>query len=382
MKNTLSTYDTLMTLFEQPTKWLDHRHLKTLVWMVIGLIESGAISLTEWATFTDSRAQFAQSTVRRFSRWLRNERIEVNKLYAPIIAEALTEWQTATLYIALDSSILWNQFCLVRAALIYRGRSVPLAWLVLEQANATVSFDQYREVLDNVARLLPWQTEVVLLADRGFADIGLMAYCDEYLGWNWRIRCKGNFLVHRSGKKTTQVRKLQLKVGQARCLQGVRLTAKRYGPVHLALARTADGKEAWYVVSSQPVSRATFVEYGLRFDIEESFLDDKSNGFQLESSRLRTASVLNRLCFVLAVVTLFLVAQGTDVVETEQRRLVDAHWFRGSSYLKIGWRWVRRATIKLEFRKEKSSLSFSSALHCTLTIEFRPKISLVASSWA
>ena len=152
--------------------------------------------------------------------------------------------------------------------------------------------------------------------------------------------------MHRSGKKTTQVRKLQLKVGQARCLQGVRLTAKRYGPVHLALARTADGKEAWYVVSSQPVSRATFVEYGLRFDIEESFLDDKSNGFQLESSRLRTASVLNRLCFVLAVVTLFLVAQGTDVVETEQRRLVDAHWFRGSSYLKIGWRWVRRATIK------------------------------------
>ena len=34
--------------------------------------------------------------------------------------------------------------------------------------------------------------------------------------------------------------------------------------------------------------------------------------------------------------TLYLVSQGTHIVETGQRRRVDAHWFRGSSYLKIG----------------------------------------------
>ncbi|NJK58440.1 MAG: hypothetical protein HC939_21910, partial [Pleurocapsa sp. SU_5_0] len=26
-----------------------------------------------------------------------------------------------------------------------------------------------------------------------------------------------------------------------------------------------------------------------------------------------------------------------------QRRLVDPHWFRGSSYLKIGWSWVKKS---------------------------------------
>ena len=30
-------------------------------------------------------------------------------------------------------------------------------------------------------------------------------------------------------------------------------------------------------------------------------------------------------------------------MQQKQRRLVDAHWFRGSSYLKIGWHWVKRA---------------------------------------
>ena len=88
----------------------------------------------------------------------------------------------------------------------------------------------------------------------------------------------------------------------------------------------------------------TFEEYGLRFDIEENFLDDKSNGFQLESSQIRDPAALTRLCLVLAVATLFLVSQGTQVVE---KVWVDPHWFRGLSYLKIGWRWVKQASINL-----------------------------------
>jgi hypothetical protein len=72
-------------------------------------------------------------------------------------------------------------------------------------------------------------------------------------------------------------------------------------------------------------------------------LDDKSNGFQLESSLIRSAEALTRLCLVLAVTTLYLVAQGTEVVKQGKRRWVDPHWFRGQSYLKIGWNWVKLA---------------------------------------
>ena len=42
--------------------------------------------------------------------------------------------------------------------------------------------------------------------------------------------------------------------------------------------------------------------------IEESFLDDKSNGFELERSQIRDAKMLERLCFVLAIATLYLTA--------------------------------------------------------------------------
>jgi len=72
-------------------------------------------------------------------------------------------------------------------------------------------------------------------------------------------------------------------------------------------------------------------------------LDDKSNGFQLESSLIRSAQALTWLCLVLAVATLYLVAQGTAVVACGKRRWVDPHWFRGNSYLRIGWQWVKTA---------------------------------------
>jgi hypothetical protein len=81
----------------------------------------------------------------------------------------------------------------------------------------------------------------------------------------------------------------------------------------------------------------------LRFDIEANFLDDKSHGFPLESSLIRSAAALERLCLVLAITTLYLVAQGTEVVQQGKRRWVDPHWFRGQSYLKIGWHWVALA---------------------------------------
>jgi hypothetical protein len=126
----------------------------------------------------------------------------------------------------------------------------------------------------------------------------------------------------------------------------VYITAEQYGPVHLAIARHPNSKEFWYVVSSQPTSMTTFEEYGLRFDIEENFLDDKSNGFQLESSLIRSAEALSRLCFLLAMTTLYLVSQGTVVVEQGKRRMIDPHWFRGNSYFKIGWKWINHALSK------------------------------------
>lgn len=348
MGNTPRLYDTLVGLLSQHRNWLDVRHMKTLAWMMVGLLMSDSIHLSEWAPWVESRAVQAQSTERRFARFLHNDRIEANALYGPLIRQALADWGAETLYLALDTSMLWNRYCLIRLSLIYRGRAVPLVWTVLEHASSSVTLAAYRELLDQADLLLPVYPSVpiVFLADRGFADTALMRYLTDSLGWHWHIRIKSSFWVYRKGREATKVSRITLLPGQALFWHDVRVTAQHYGPVHLALAHHRERQEQWRVLSDLPTSLETFDAYGLRFDIEESFLDDKSNGFQLESSQLDDAQVLERLCFVLAMTTLFLVCQGAEVVAQDRRRLVDPHWSRGLSYLKIGWRWVKRALVK------------------------------------
>ncbi len=346
MKNTPNLYDTLFQILGQHSHWRDIRHLHTLIWMIIGLLESKTINLPEWATFTDSRAQFAQSTVRRFSRWMHNRRIKIYELYGPLIADALADWGNHTIYLALDTTMFWNSFCQMRLSVIYRGRAVPILWKTIKHGSSTVAFAEYRELLQEAKKLLPLSANVIFMADRGFADTELMAYLSKTLHWHWRIRIKSSFSVYRRGEKRAKTGSIYLRRGQALFLQKVRITEKKFGHVYLALAKPHGVDEDWFIVSDQPTSAKTFDEYGLRFDIEENFLDDKSNGFQLESSSFRSAKAISRLTLILAIATLFLVSQGTEVVASEKRRYVDAHWFRGNSYLKIGWKWIQRASVK------------------------------------
>ena len=297
----------------QSTAWLDKRHRITLAGMVVGLLMSAKINLSEWAPFVGGRARFAQSRERRMKRWLYNKRIEALALYTPLIQTALQDWGEQKVYVALDTSMLWNTYCLIRLSVVYRGRAVPLVWQVIKHSSSTVGLAQYQPLLQSAQRLLPPQAEVVFLADRGFVDTALMAYLNETLHWHFCIRFKQGIQLYWQGRRKWRELRPQAAHGHARFYHNVWVNNELYGPVHIAFARLKGSRETWFIVSDQPTGAQTFEQYGLRFDIEENFLDDKSNGFQLEASQSRDAKALTRLCLVVAVATLLLVSQGTDV---------------------------------------------------------------------
>src|SRR5260370_22743955 len=108
--------------------------------MIVGRISSKTVSLGAWAPFVVSRARYAQSIVRRFRRWLDNNRINPEPLYGPLIEQALVGWVGKRVYVALDTSMLWNTYCLIRLSLIYRVRAVPLACQRIDQGHAAPAF--------------------------------------------------------------------------------------------------------------------------------------------------------------------------------------------------------------------------------------------------
>jgi len=336
-------YDILMDLLGQQRRaWRDKRHLKTFLWMIVGLIEEMEVTLPAWATYVRSRATQSASTVRRFSRWLRNPRIEPMAIWKVYVKAILACAGEGRLYVALDTSSLWNEFCWIRIGLVYRGRALPLAWKVIQHKSTRVAFSVYEEVIRTTAEMIGPGREVVLLADRGFCDMALFRLLQE-LGWHWRIRIKRSFLVYKRGKGQRQVSRFTPAPGTAVFWHEVYVGHERFGPVHLAVGRPAHKQEFWYVLSDEPTDEHTFETYALRTDVEELIRDDKSGGFQVEKSMIRDAAMLDRLMLVLAATTWVLVNQGVAVVEEGKRRLIDPHWHRGYSYFRLGRRYLLHA---------------------------------------
>lgn len=324
--------------------WGDIRRLVTLAWAVVGLCWSKQASLSSWGEVVEGQAHQASSHTRRFQRWVDNAQIRVQALYAPLVQAALTAWTpSGRVYVALDVSVLHGSpFVLIRVSLIYRGRAIPVAWRVLRHASATVGYPDDVGVLDQAAACLPSGLEVIFLADRGFVHQELFQWLRRQK-WHYRVRLTADTLIHFPDRRVVSVGQLVPPTGAAHFYHEIHLLGVALGPCHLALAQLDQpNQDPWLLVSDDFTDLTTFDEYGLRFDLEENFLDDKSNGFQVEASRLDTPAALERLFLVLAIATLHFTSVGVGVVRLKLRRWVDTHWDRGMSYLKIGWSWLRQ----------------------------------------
>lgn len=339
MANSTHVYGQLFDFLRQYSRAKDLRHLKALAWMTSALIASGSLSLSAWEPFVPSRATQAQSVERRWQRFLVNERVRVTALYVPLVLLALSGWSGHRLYLALDTTVLWDRFCMIHLSVVCCGRAVPLLWRVLEHSSATVAFDEYRGLLRKARWLLRSHADVMLLADRGFANHQLLRWL-RTSGWHYCLRLPCDVVIQGARRYPTAVGSMYPPVGEARLYRHVRLWVDGTHRCNLVLATVKGAKDSWAVVTDEPPSLETLWQYALRFRVEELFLDSKSGAFQLEGSKVRSAQALERLYLVAAIALLFATTHGMAVQVAGLRQQVDPHWKRGLSYLKIGLRWL------------------------------------------
>lgn len=117
---------------------------------MIGMLQSQNVHLNGFGVYVVSRAQVAQS-------------------HQALVRQALSGWKQQRLYLSLDTTVVWNCFCIVWVGVVYRGRTVPVAWRVVAQSSSTVRLWTIQRVLRQAARVMPDEVAIVLLADRGFA---------------------------------------------------------------------------------------------------------------------------------------------------------------------------------------------------------------------
>ena len=356
MSKSTPLYDRLLSLLSQYSNYQDFRHLKALAWMINALICSSKVNLSEWESYVISRATQAQSIERRWQRFIHNSRIKFKSIYIPLVMAAISDWREQRIYLALDTTVLWNQFCMIHLSIVCGGRAVPFLWKVIEHKSSTVKFQEYKLMLKLAHYLLSQYSDVVLLADRGFANHELMTWLKNS-NWHYCLRLPCDVVLHGARRHPIELKYLYPPKCEAVFYHHVGLWLDGEHRCNIVLANVKGVKEPWAVRGRMPSSRRrrrsartrctdeapslqTLWQYGLRFRVEELFLDSKSGVFQLESSKIRDSKALERLYLVVALALLFATCQGMAVQLKGLRTQVDPHWRRGISYLKIGIRWL------------------------------------------
>jgi Transposase DDE domain len=356
-------YNQLLSLLSQHSKYKDLRHLKALAWMINALICSSKINLSEWESYVVSRATKAQSVERRWQRLVRNQRIRVKSLYIPLVMGAIKHWKSQRLYLALDTTMLWNRFCIIHLSVVCGGRAVPFLWKVLEHKSSTVTFKEYKLMLRLAQRLLSSYSDVMLLADRGFSNHELINWLQNS-GWHYCLRLPCDVTLHGARRHPIELKYLYPPKSEAVFYHHVGLWLDGELRCNIVLANVRGVKEPWAVITDEEPSLQTLWQYGLRFRVEELFLDSKSGAFLLEESRIRDCQSLERLYLVVALALLFSTAHGMTVQLNGLRRAVDPHWKRGLSYLKIGLRWLKGVLHKGRDLLSSLALSYQDTQPC------------------
>lgn len=276
----------------------------------------------------------------RLSYFLHNHQITAERFYEPMLRQALSAFSGEAILLTLDTSMLWDRFCLIEVCFVWGGRSFTLAQVVLEHGSATVGFEPYKPVLERAQAVLPPQVQVTLLADRGFGHGELMRWLNQQ-EWDWAIRLKSDLLVTTPDGHTQALESLFPPPGQAYLVGPVQVLGDINA--HLATANVPSAQDTWAVLSRQAVSLQTFALYGQRFGgIEHHFKDYKSAALDVLDSGLRDADSLTRLFMLLDCAYLIALVVGMMLVKAGQRTRLDWHGDRGLSFLQLGLRELAR----------------------------------------
>ena len=295
---------------------LPHTARKRLVWPVFGILLAKSVVLSRIAS---AQSAFCGSSVAVESHERRLRRIENDpylgwrETYAPAVRR-IVQWHHAKPpLILIDETGHSDVIRTLVAALWYRGRAIPLAWVSWPaQVPLAVSYwDQVDTLLTMLTQIVPSGLRVVVIADRAF---GNPAFIDRItaLGWDWLVRIQNQtrFLDRRG--RSLPVSQILPRRGR---WKGRGRMFKKQGWREATLVAFWDHrhKEPLFIASSLPPGWELIQLYLRRGAIECLFRDWKSMGWQWESSQVTELEHWSVLLVGLAWATLVTLCLGDQV---------------------------------------------------------------------
>jgi hypothetical protein len=293
-----------------PTKPMGNmaRHLHTLAALISGIVGSKSTNLPAIAGKVPDRAK-KESRVKRFSRWMKNERINAEVYFLPY-ADALLASLAAdrTLLVAMDGSEVGRKCLALMVSVIYKKRALPIAWIVVKGNKGHFPEETHVQLLQRVHEIVPQGAGVIFVGDGEFDGIILQATLDAY-GWEYVCRTARNAQLGADGE-IFSFHELGIQPGEYVGLPDVTFTLQAYGPVLAVAWWDARCEEPIYLVTNMELVGEACHWYAKRYRIETFFSDQKSRGFNLHKSHISDPARLARLLIAACLAYIWIIYLG------------------------------------------------------------------------
>jgi Transposase DDE domain len=320
--------------------------VQNFVWLVVGIYHSHSVNLSRIAGKVIGVAKNV-STVRRLSRFLASQAIDVRRWYQPV-AKAWLQSQferVGEIRLIVDATKVGFGHQLLMVSLAYRCRAVPIAWSWVKYVRGHSTGKQQVSLLKYVKTLLPKGAPVFVVGDSEFGSILVLRQLEQWL-WFYVLRQKGNTGLWIDEKTDWQrMEDLVAQAGQRTWCPNAYLTEQHIHPVSALIHWQIGEKQPWCLATNLPDTTLTLRYYRRRMWIEEMFGDFKKHGFDLETTMLRHAPRLSRLTLAVAFLYAWLLSVGSRTIRAGLRHLVDRKDRRDLSIFQIGLRFIDRKLL-------------------------------------
>ena len=274
--------------------------------MVTGMIQSKNCQLPAIAGQTPDPIK-RESQVKKYTRWLRNDKVNANIFFLPFIEKVIKVLATDQIFLIFDGSTVARDSACLMASIIYQKRAIPIAWIPVEGRKGHFTEAVHIELLHQVKSMLPQDAKVIVLGDGEFDGINfLQSILDA--GWDFAVRTSKNTNLYRDKTKLTLP--VTLPNNQIKSYAKVLFTGKKFGPVTAVTCRIKNGGSLQHLISSSTSANEIVRWYKKRCIIETLFSDKKSRGFKLDKSLISDISRIGRLIIVTSLAYIWLVLLG------------------------------------------------------------------------
>lgn len=308
----------LLQLYGQPSG-NRARQVNVLAALVSGIVGSKRTNLPAVAGAAPSTAK-RESRVKQFKRWVAHQQMDAELYFLPVAQTLLANLAHRPLVLLLDGSEVGRHCLTLMFSVVYRGRALPLAWVVIRGSKGHFPAETHVALLEQVQALVPPEATVILLGDGEFDTVALQAAVNGY-GWQYVCRTAANIILGAEGEEFT-VAELGLRPGQRVVLSPVTFTRQHYGPVLVVAWWKRGYQEPLYLVSNMELAEEACHWYARRFHIETFFSDQKSRGFHLHKSHLADPERLARLMIAACLAYLWIVYLGALAVQDGWNKII------------------------------------------------------------